>query len=100
MAWLIMAEDCTGAADLRANKDLMARMWAWELSIKDRVLAAGSLRRDDGFTPVGSLMVLDVATRGEAEAIWAADPATLAGMRQAPMIRFWNPAILNRTELP
>ena len=100
MAWLIMAEDRADAGVLRADKALMARMWAWELSIKDKVLAAGSLRGDDGITPVGSLMVLDVGSRAEAEAIWATDPATLAGMRQAPVIRFWNPAILDRTELP
>ena len=100
MAWLIMAEDRAGAARLRGDTALMARMWAWELSIKDKVLAAGSLRSDDGKTPVGSLMVLDVASRAEAEAIWADDPATAAGMRQPPVIRFWNPAILNRTEMP
>jgi hypothetical protein len=100
MAWLIMAEDRAEAAGLRADAGLMARMWAWELSIKDKVLAAGSLRGDDGKVPVGSLMVLDVASRAEAEAIWATDPATLAGMRAAPVIRYWNPAILDRRELP
>jgi hypothetical protein len=100
MAWLIMAEDRAEAAVLRADKALMARMWAWELSIKDKVLAAGSLRSDDGKTPVGSLMVLDVGSRAEAEAIWAGDPANVAGMRYAPLIRYWNPAILNRLELP
>lgn len=96
MAWLIIAEDRGEAAALRQDKALMARMWAWELSLQDRILAAGSLRTDDGGTPVGSLMVLDVATRAEAEAIWASDPATQAGMRQPAQIRYWNPAILNR----
>lgn len=100
MAWLIIAEDRSGAAALRLDKLLMARMWEWELSHRDRILAAGSLRTDDGGTPVGSLMVLDVATRAEAEAIWASDPATQAGMRQPPVIRFWNPAILNREVMP
>ena len=100
MAWLIIAEDRSGAAALRLDKLLMARMWEWELSHRDRILAAGSLRTDDGGTPVGSLMVLDVATRAEAEAIWASDPATQAGMRQAATIRFWNPAILNREVMP
>lgn len=76
----------------------MARMWAWELSIKDRVLAAGSLRDDSGRVPVGSMMVLDVASRDEALAIWAEDPANRAGMRHPPVVRFWNPAILDRHE--
>lgn len=100
MAWLIIAEDRSAAAALRQDKALMARMWEWELSLRDRILAAGSLRSDDGGTPVGSLMVLDVATRTEAEAIWASDPATRAGMRQPATIRYWNPAILNREVLP
>ena len=98
MAWLIMAEDRPEAAGLRQDADLMARMWAWELSIKDRVLAAGSLRDDAGRVPQGSLMVLDVASRDEALAIWAEDPANRAGMRHPPVVRFWNPAILDRTE--
>jgi hypothetical protein len=100
MAWLIIAEDQSGAAALRQDKALMARMWEWELSQRDRILAAGSLRTDDGGTPVGSLMVLDVASRAEAEAIWASDPATQAGLRQPPQIRYWNPAILNREVMP
>ncbi len=94
MAWMITAEDRHESVMLRQDKALMARMWEWELSLQDRILAAGSLRTDDGATPVGSLMILDVASRAEAEAIWATDPATLAGMRQPPVIRFWNPAIL------
>lgn len=100
MAWLIIAEDRSSAIDLRRDRALMDRMWHWELSIKDRILAAGSLRTDDGGRPVGSLMVLDVATRAEAEAIWASDPATIAGMREAPVIRYWNAAILNREVMP
>ncbi len=38
--------------------------WAYELSIKDRILAAGSLRTDDGATPIGSLLILNVAIFG------------------------------------
>jgi hypothetical protein len=46
MAWLIIAEDQSGAAALRQDKALMARMWEWELSHRERILAAGSLRTD------------------------------------------------------
>lgn len=99
MAWLILAEDGKEASALRQDAGLMAAMWAWELSIKDRVLAAGSLRDDSGQRALGSLMVLDVATKEEALAIWAEDPANKAGMRQAPVVRYWNPAILDRREL-
>lgn len=95
MAWLILAEDGGRGAELRADGALMEAMWAWELSVSDRVLAAGSLRTDDGLTPVGSLMILDVATRGEVLALFATDPATMAGLRGKITVRFWNPAILD-----
>lgn len=94
MAWLIIAEDRPGAEDLRRDAALMARMWEWELSVRDRVLAAGSLRTDDGTTPVGSLMILNVASREEALALFQADPATQAGLRGTVTVRYWNPAIL------
>jgi len=94
MAWIIIADDAPDRAHLRQDKALMAAMWAWELSVKDRVLAAGSLRSDDGLTPVGSLMILDVATRAEALALFATDPATVAGLRGQVTVRWWNPAIL------
>ena len=61
-------------------------------------LASGSLRADDGVTRTGSLLVLDVATRAEAEAFFANDPATKAGLRGTTSIRYVNPAILNREE--
>ena len=54
-----------------------------------------ALRTDDGLTPVGSLMILDVATRGEVLALFATDPATMAGLRGKITVRFWNPAILD-----
>jgi len=42
--------------------------------------------------------VLDVKTRAEAEAFFANDPATKAGLRGATSIRYLNAAILNREE--
>lgn len=95
MAWLIIAEDSADGPRLRTDRALMAAMWAWELSVKDKVLAAGSLRSDDGQTPLGSLMILDVATKDEALALFAQDPATRAGLRGAVTVRYWNRAILD-----
>jgi uncharacterized protein len=94
MAWMIVSEDGPDAPRLRQDKVLMAAHWAYELSIRDRILAAGSLRSDDGATPVGSLLILDVETREEALALLAEDPATKAGMRGKVTARFWNRAIL------
>lgn len=95
MAWLVLSEDSAQGPALRADAGLMAAHWDYEQSIAARILAAGSLRADDGVTKTGSLLILDVATRAEAEALIAADPATRAGLRGRIEIRFWNPAILD-----
>lgn len=94
MAWMILCTDRPEAAHLRADPALMAAHWAYEQSIRHHILAAGSLRTDDGTTPTGSLLILDVATADEALELFAADPATQAGLRAPPQLRFWNPAIL------
>ena len=99
MAWMIVSEDSEAGPALRADKDLMAAHWDYELSIKDRILAAGSLRSDDGVTPTGSLLIVEAASRAEAEALIAADPATKAGLRGKISIRYWNPAIIGRKEI-
>lgn len=88
MAWMIISEDSPQA------EALMAAHWAYELSIRDKILAAGSLRSDDGRVPVGSLLILDVATKEEALGLLAADPATRAGLRGKVSVRYWNRAIL------
>lgn len=100
MAWMIVSEDSEDGPTLRADRDLMDAHWGYELSIKDRILAAGSLRSDDGITPRGSLLILDVETRDEAQALLDADPATKAGLRSNVTICFWNMAILNHEEAP
>ncbi len=94
MAWMILSDDGPDGPALRADAALMDAHWAYELSIAPRVLAAGSLRSDDGATPVGGLLILDVATRAEAEALFAADPASRAGLRTNVRMLWWNPAIL------
>lgn len=99
MAWMIVSEDSPAAAALRADKVLMAAHWAYELSIRDRILAAGSLRSDDGQTPNGSLLIVEAESREAAQALIDADPATVAGLRGRITIRYWNPAILDHREL-
>lgn len=99
MAWMIVSEDSPDAARLRADAGLMAAHWAYELSIRDRILAAGSLRSDDGQTPNGSLLIVKADSRVAARALVDADPATRAGLRGSITIRYWNPAILNHAEV-
>lgn len=100
MPWLIVSNDSRDGPAIRAREDLMEAHWQYELSIKERILAAGSLRTDDGVTPTGSLLIVDVKSREEAQALIDADPATQAGLRGEISIRKWNSAIFNRTELP
>ncbi len=99
MAWMIVSEDGPKGPALRADTAVMDAHWAHELSIKDKILAAGSLRADDGITKIGSLLVLDVATRADALAIFQADPATKAGLRGTTRITYWHPAILAGAEV-
>jgi uncharacterized protein YciI len=96
MPWHILSEDAPGAARLRADAVLMAAHWDYELSIKHRILAAGSLRSDDGLIPTGSLLLVGADSRDAAMALIQADPATKAGLRGIITIRYWNSAILDR----
>jgi uncharacterized protein YciI len=93
MPWMIVSDDAPGGAAIRADRSVMDAHWAYELSIKHKILCAGSLRSDDGVTPIGSLLVLEVETRAEAMAIIDADPATRAGLRGQITIKRWNKAI-------
>jgi hypothetical protein len=63
---MVVSDDAPDGAAIRADQTVMDAHWAYELSIKHKILCAGSLRSDDGVTPIGSLLVLDVATREEA----------------------------------
>ena len=98
MAWLVVSDDNASGPAIRADAQIMDAHWQYELANRDIILAAGSLRDDDGVTKTGSLLVLDVATRAEAEAFFANDPATKAGLRGKTSIRYLNAAILNREE--
>lgn len=93
MAWMIVSEESIDGPVLRQDRALMDTHWAYEQSIKDKILCAGSLRTDDGVTPIGGLLVLDVATREAAMALFNADPATKAGLRGNVVVRRWNKAI-------
>ncbi len=93
MAWMIVSEESIDGPVLRQDRALMDTHWAYEQSIKDKILCAGSLRTDDGVTPIGGLLVLDVATREAAMALFNADPATKAGLRSNVVVRRWNKAI-------
>lgn len=54
------------------------------------IKAAGPLLADDGETMVGSLIILDAADRGEAEAWVRNDPYSKAGLFSKVEIRPWR----------
>lgn len=93
MPWMIVSEDSARGPALRRDRALMDAHWAYEQSIKEKILCAGSLRSDDGATPIGSLLVLEVDSREEAMALLNADPATIAGLRANIIVKRWNRAI-------
>jgi uncharacterized protein len=93
MPWLVVSEDAAEGPAIRADRRLMGAHWAYEQSIKHKILCAGSLRSDDGATPIGGLLILDVETREEAMALVYADPATKAGLRRNMTVKRWNKAI-------
>lgn len=100
MAWLIVSNDNENGPAIRADAEVMDAHWAYELVNKDVILTAGSLRTDDAQTKTGSVLLLDLPTRADAEAFFANDPATKAGMRGDTEIRWLNVAILDRAEQP
>lgn len=57
-----------------------------------RMIAAGALLSDDGATPVGSLIVIDLEDRAACDAFAAADPYAKAGLFASVTIRPWRKA--------
>lgn len=100
MAWLIISNDNEKGPSVRADQAVMDAHWQYELENRHVILAGGSLRDDDRVTKTGSALLLDLPTRADAEAFFANDPATKAGMRGVTEIRWLNVAILDRQEQP
>mgnify|MGYP002738342378 CR=1 FL=1 len=63
----------------------------------DKLLLAGAKWTDDGQTALGSVLVVDVDTREEAEAFAAADPFSQAGLFAETRITHYRVAFLDRT---
>ncbi len=57
---------------------------------QDGVKTAGPFMSDDGETMIGTLLLLDVATRAEAQAFVDNDPYNKAGLFEAMEIRRWH----------
>jgi hypothetical protein len=55
---------------------------------KDIIVARGPLLDDDGVKTIGSVLILDVANKAEAEAFWAGEPFNRAGIYDWTMERW------------
>ena len=59
-------------------------------SYGDRINAGGPTFADDGTTMNGSLIILDLADRAEADAFVAGDPYGKAGLFESVRVRPWK----------
>ncbi|APQ12382.1 hypothetical protein NS274_21060 [Pseudomonas oryzihabitans] len=59
------------------------------------LLACGAKLSDDGATPSGSVYIVDVETRAEAEAFLAQDPFSKVGLPSEVRITRWRKAVLD-----
>lgn len=60
-----------------------------------RLLAAGAKLADDGETMLGTIYIVDVETREEAEKFVSMDPFTIAGLPREIVITRWRKAFFN-----
>ncbi len=83
--WLM---DRPGTAALRTEVRPVHRAYLAKLA--DRMAFAGPLTAEDGQTAVGSLLAIDFPSRAEAEAWIKAEPFTMAGVYEKPIIHVFN----------
>jgi uncharacterized protein YciI len=55
---------------------------------KDIIVARGPLFDDEGVTTIGSVLILDVADKAQAQAFWAGEPFNRAGVYDWTMERW------------
>ena len=57
---------------------------------QDIIVARGPLLDDDGVKTIGSVLILDLAGKAQAEAFWAGEPFNRAGVYQRTTIERWR----------
>ena len=80
--------DRPGTAQLRDEVRPIHREYLAKLS--DRMAFCGPLTSEDGQTTVGSLLAIDFPSRTAAEAWIAAEPFTMAGVYEKPIIHVFH----------
>ena len=80
--------DKVGALEIR--KATRPAHLAWVEGLAPRVKIGGPMLSDDGQTPVGSMLVIEAETLGDAKAALAQDPYALAGLWAETSVRPFN----------
>lgn len=88
MAFVLLCRDKDGALQIRLDNRPAHLEF---LNASGKVMFAGPFIENEA--PVGSMVVLDVATKAEAEAFAAADPYAKADLFQSVEVREWRKVI-------
>jgi uncharacterized protein YciI len=88
MPYMIYCLDKPGHAHVRA--DNRAAHLDYLKKWTDKLIAAGPLLTDDGSGMVGSLILMDLKDRGEADTFLAGDPYGKAGLFASVTVRSWK----------
>lgn len=93
MPYMIQTFDKLGTGELR--QQLRPTHLDYLEQNKKLLLACGAKLEDDGVTGTGSLYIVDVETREEAQAFIDGDPFTSGGLFDRIEISRWRKAYLN-----
>ncbi|TWI56586.1 hypothetical protein IQ22_01037 [Pseudomonas duriflava] len=93
MPYLIETWDKQGSEQLRQNNRPAHLDFLRENASK--LLACGAKLDDAGANASGSVYIVDVETRDEAEAFLAQDPFSQVGLPEKVMITRWRKAVLD-----
>ena len=89
MLFALICNDKPGALQTRIDNRPAHVAFLEGLNAEKKLAFAGPFLGDDG-KPTGSLVVLDVADKGEAERLAKEDPYAKAGVFASVEIRAWN----------
>lgn len=94
MLFAVRFEDDPARIDVRQRE--MAAHLAWLEAHANRILVAGSLRREPGAHAEGGLWIVEAEDRAAVEALVEEDPFWTAGLRAAVHIHHWSKAFEDR----
>jgi len=94
MPYAIIAQDRPDGAEIR--RDRRPEHLDYLDANKHLLLAAGAQFADDGTTPVGSILLIDVDDRAAAEQFAANDPFSQAGLFESVKIVPWRKVFFDK----